>query len=54
MLTYVAAVLLVAVGVAAMVFGEGDDSPGLQGIGLLMIVGAVAIAVRTARSAHRG
>ncbi|WP_199584745.1 hypothetical protein [Blastococcus sp. TF02A-30] len=54
MLTYVAAVLLVAVGVAAMVFGEGDDSPGLQGIGLLMIVGAVLLAVRTARSAHRG
>jgi hypothetical protein len=50
---YVVAVLLTALGAAAMVLGEGDDSPGLQGIGLLLIIGAVVLAVRTARSARR-
>lgn len=47
---YVAAVLLVAVGVAALAYGEGDDSPGLQGIGLLLVIGAVVLAVLTARA----
>jgi hypothetical protein len=28
----------VGLGVFAMVFGEADDSPGLQGIGLILIV----------------
>jgi len=40
------------------VAGESDDSPGLQGIGGLLIVGAVVVAVRTFRrgrsqSSHR-
>ena len=26
------------VGILAMVFGEFDDSPGLQGLGMLMII----------------
>ena len=30
--------LLITLGVIAMIAGESDDSPGLQGIGLLIIV----------------
>ncbi len=36
---------VVALGVAAIVFGETDDAPGLVLLGLLFIVGAVAFAV---------
>ncbi|MEU4335582.1 hypothetical protein AB0F59_13225 [Micromonospora lupini] len=46
---YVAAILVVALGVAAVVYGGADDSPGLQFIGVLLVVGAVVFAVRTAR-----
>ncbi|MCF0096480.1 MULTISPECIES: hypothetical protein [unclassified Micromonospora] len=46
---YVIAVLVVALGVAAVVYGGADDSPGLQLIGALLVVGAVLFAVRTAR-----
>ena len=46
---YVAAVLAVAVGAAAIVYGEGDDSPGLQFLGGLLVVGALVLAVRSAR-----
>ena len=46
---YVLAVLAVALGVAAVVYGEADDSPGLQGLGVLLVIGAVAFAVRAAR-----
>lgn len=38
-----------AAGVAAIVLGEADDAPGLVGFGLLLIVGTVALAFRTAR-----
>jgi hypothetical protein len=38
----------VAVGVAAIAFGEADDAPGLVLFGGLLIVGTVALAVRTA------
>ena len=31
-------ILGVVLGVFALVFGEADDSPGLQGIGLLLIL----------------
>jgi hypothetical protein len=37
-----------AIGVAAIVFGEADDAPGLVLFGLLLIVGTVALALRTA------
>jgi hypothetical protein len=43
-----------AVGVAAIVFGESDDAPGLVGFGLLLIVGSVALAVRAARRSTSG
>jgi hypothetical protein len=41
--------LAAAIGVAAVVFGGYDDSPGLQGLGGLFLVGAVALGVRAAR-----
>ena len=37
-----------AVGVAAIVLGEADDAPGLVLFGLLLILGTVALTVRTA------
>ncbi|NJP33936.1 hypothetical protein [Micromonospora thermarum] len=39
---YLVALLAVAIGVAAIVYGEGDDSPGLQLVGAVLVVGAVA------------
>jgi hypothetical protein len=38
-----------ALGVAAIVLGEADDAPGLVLFGCLLIVGTVALAVRTAQ-----
>jgi drug/metabolite transporter (DMT)-like permease len=49
---YVLALVLIAVGAAAVVAGGADDSPGLQGLGLLLVVGAVVLAVRTARASR--
>lgn len=48
-LTIVAALLVTALGVAAIVAGEADDSPGLQLLGVLLVVGTVALGVRTAQ-----
>jgi hypothetical protein len=45
----VVAVLAVALGVAGMVYGEADDSPGLQFLAGLLVIGAIAIGVRIAR-----
>ena len=41
------ALLAVAVGVAAVLYGNADDAPGLVLIGLLFIAGAVVLGVRT-------
>jgi hypothetical protein len=38
-----------AIGVAAIVLGEADDAPGLVLFGLLLIVGTVALSLRTAQ-----
>lgn len=43
------AVLAAVIGVAAVVLGEADDSPGLQLLGVLFVVGAVTFGVRTLR-----
>jgi hypothetical protein len=45
----VLAILAIALGIAGVVYGEADDSPGLQLIGVVLIVGAVALGIRTAR-----
>ena len=47
-MTYLAAVLLVALGVAGVILGEGDDSPGLQLMGVVLVVGALALGARRA------
>ena len=48
-MTYVLAALVVALGAAGVVAGEADDSPGLQLIGVVLVLGAVVLVVRTAR-----
>jgi membrane protein implicated in regulation of membrane protease activity len=46
---YVLALLMLALGAAAVVAGGADDSPGLQAIGVLLAAGAVTLVVRTVR-----
>ena len=48
-MSYLLALLLLALGAAGVVAGEADDSPGLQLLGVLLVVGAVAVVVRTLR-----
>ncbi|MEV4463628.1 hypothetical protein AB0J51_08395 [Micromonospora echinofusca] len=48
-LTYLLVPVAVALGVAGVVLGEADDSPGLQLLGVVLVVGAVAFGVRAAR-----
>jgi hypothetical protein len=48
-LKYLIAVLAIALGVAGIVYGEADDSPGLQLIGVALVVAAVAMGIRTAQ-----
>jgi hypothetical protein len=45
-LAVLAALRATAIGVAAIMLGEADDSPGLQGLGVLLVVGTVAFGVR--------
>jgi len=45
--------LAVTIGVAALVYGEADDSPGLQGLGALLVIGAVVLGARTVRRSRR-
>jgi hypothetical protein len=51
--TLVYRVAAAAIGVAAVVLGEADDAPGLVLFGGLLIVGTVALALRTRRPARR-
>ena len=44
---YFVAILAIAIGVAGIVAGGVDDSPGLQLLGVLIIIGAVALGVMT-------
>ena len=46
---FVPALAVVAVGVTAAMHGEADDAPGLALIGIILIVGALAAAVRIAQ-----
>jgi hypothetical protein len=48
-LVAIVVLLMVALGVAGIVYGEADDSPGSQVIGVLLIVGAVVLCVRMVR-----
>ena len=51
--TIAAALILVAIGVIAILFGAADDAPGLVALGIVVIVVAVALGVRTARQSAR-
>ena len=46
---YFAVILAIALGVAVIVYGGHDDSPGAQLIGVLLIVGAGVLGVRMVR-----
>jgi hypothetical protein len=48
-----AALAVAAIGVTAIVYGGEDDAPGLVLIGILLIVGAFAVGVRTAHRRGR-
>lgn len=50
---FVPALAVMAVGVTAAMAGEADDAPGLALIGIVLIVGALAVAVRTAQRSSR-
>jgi hypothetical protein len=52
-MNYLIALLVSALGVAGMVLGEADDSPGLQLIGVVFIVGAVVLSIRTAQRSRK-
>jgi len=52
-MNYLIALLITVLGVAGMVLGEADDSPGLQFIGVVLIVGAVALSIRTAQRSRK-
>ena len=43
-----------ALGVVGVVYGGVDDSPGGQLIGVVIIVGAVVLGVKTVRTVQRG
>jgi membrane protein implicated in regulation of membrane protease activity len=43
------AILVVAIGVAAFVYGGADDSPGLQLIGAVLVIGSVVLTLRAFR-----
>ncbi|GIG29063.1 hypothetical protein [Cellulomonas marina] len=50
----VGAVLAALVGAAALVAGQADDSPGLGGLGLLVALTGVVLAVRSVRRRRSG
>ena len=48
-----AALAAFALGVFGVVYGGFDDSPGAQLIGLVIIVGAIVLGVKTMRTVQR-
>jgi hypothetical protein len=46
---YAVVVLAAVLGVAAILYGGADDSPGLQLIGAVLVIAAIGYGVRTAR-----
>lgn len=48
------ALAIATVGVLAMVHAQNDDAPGLGLIGILLIIGALTLGVRTVRRRGRG
>jgi hypothetical protein len=55
-MNYLAAIvitLVVALGIAGIVYGEIDDSPGGQLLGVVLVVGAIAFGVSSVRRGRR-
>ncbi|HXH89566.1 MAG TPA: hypothetical protein VNI55_13290 [Gaiellaceae bacterium] len=50
---FVPALAAMAIGVTAAMHGEAADAPGLALLGILLITGALAVAVRTAQRSSR-
>jgi hypothetical protein len=48
-----AALAVAAIGVTAAMHGEADDAPGLALIGIVLIVGAIALGVRAGQRRPR-
>ncbi|WP_285641107.1 hypothetical protein [Lentzea sp. NBRC 102530] len=46
--------LLIALGVGALLYGQHDDAPGLGLIGFVLILGALVVGVRAVLRAKRG
>jgi hypothetical protein len=46
---YALVILAAVLGVAAILYGGADDSPGLQLIGAVLVIAAIVYGVRTAR-----
>jgi len=46
LLYWIPKILAILLGVFFIVFGEFDDSPGLQGLGLILIIVMVVILIR--------
>ncbi|MEV1154196.1 hypothetical protein AB0J27_02150 [Micromonospora chokoriensis] len=44
------ALIGVALGIAGVVLGGADDSPGLQLIGVVLVIGSVVFGIRNVRS----
>ena len=42
-------VILVAIGIAAVIYGEADDAPGLQLMGGVLVLGTAVAGVRALR-----
>lgn len=41
---------VIGLGIAGLILGEADDSPGLQAIGVVLVVIPVVVALRTPRT----
>lgn len=48
---YFLALVGLAIGLAGFVYGEADDSPGLQLLSALLVLGVIVFGVKTARTA---
>jgi len=47
LLSWIPKILAILLGIFFIVFGEFDDSPGLQGIGLILMIVTVVIVIRS-------
>jgi drug/metabolite transporter (DMT)-like permease len=47
LLYWIPKIITIILGAFFIVFGEFDDSPGLQGIGLILIIATVVIVARS-------